>query len=447
MSDTTFVPGTVIASSWLNDVNDAIYTDLGGLGTLGSSSGATKVGTIQSGTGATLRTVQSVLRGTIYVEDFGATGDGTTDDSAAFALAFATATIGTTPSLVKTTPGKTYLVKDLVINGPTNNNNSRGEYSLTFDFTGSVLKGAASATVILRIGSDTGTTTWANGVHVLCGTMNMALMADASTQRGLEVRNAYNLKIENLSVMGEGSNKIGLYFRDRAYTGTITNVSCLRVNVVGANIASDAVTTLTFITPDISKLTLTRASSIRVEGGAVQSSSGDKIAMSEVYDLTFDSVDVEGAAGTAYAFTTGSCSYVRIRGGNITSALTPYTGEATASDFGPIRYRGEYHNLYGRPVNAFSGVGPHVLWSMTGDPTSAGATQSILIFTISGDNGVNGFSDEVKVAYNTFKVLDTWNVYGAPPARTYSISGTDFRVTLAAATANNIKVAVRVCPA
>lgn len=49
--------------------------------------GSTLVGTIQSGTGAVTRTVASKLNDVISVKDFGAVGDGVTDDGAALNLA------------------------------------------------------------------------------------------------------------------------------------------------------------------------------------------------------------------------------------------------------------------------------------------------------------------------------------------------------------------------
>ena len=69
MTSKTFVSGTVIDAAWLNDVNSATY--LGG------------ALFVQAGAGAVTRTQQEKLREGVSVKDFGAVGDGVTDDAAA----------------------------------------------------------------------------------------------------------------------------------------------------------------------------------------------------------------------------------------------------------------------------------------------------------------------------------------------------------------------------
>jgi len=78
---------------------------------LSASTGSSLVSTIQSGTGAVTRTVASKLNDVISVKDFGAVGDGVTDDTAAInlALTYANTAVGTKYKILSFEPG-TYLV-------------------------------------------------------------------------------------------------------------------------------------------------------------------------------------------------------------------------------------------------------------------------------------------------------------------------------------------------
>lgn len=80
-SGVAFTPfGTVAATNVQNAIQEVV-TDLS------ASSGSSLVGFLQSGTGAQARTVQAKLRETVSVKDFGAVGDGISDDTAAFTAA------------------------------------------------------------------------------------------------------------------------------------------------------------------------------------------------------------------------------------------------------------------------------------------------------------------------------------------------------------------------
>ena len=91
MTSTVFTSGTVITSPWLNDVNTSTYTTVpsntAAIGVLNGSTGAANVGYTPAGTGAVATTVQAKLRQTVSVKDFGATGNGSTDDTAAIQAA------------------------------------------------------------------------------------------------------------------------------------------------------------------------------------------------------------------------------------------------------------------------------------------------------------------------------------------------------------------------
>lgn len=112
MADTNFIDSqTPVVASWLNDVNDAVYSAIGNgttaptthaevlanigaapssfVSNLAASSGSSLVGNIASGTGATARTVQAKLRDVVSVKDFGAVGNGVADDTNAFKNALA----------------------------------------------------------------------------------------------------------------------------------------------------------------------------------------------------------------------------------------------------------------------------------------------------------------------------------------------------------------------
>jgi hypothetical protein len=105
------VPSGTIAATNVQSAINEIVTDLS------ASSGSSLVGFLQSGTGAFARTVQAKERDFVSVKDFGATGDGTTDDTAAFNAALTAATGGT---VFLPPPSVAYLLSSATITVPNN---------------------------------------------------------------------------------------------------------------------------------------------------------------------------------------------------------------------------------------------------------------------------------------------------------------------------------------
>lgn len=82
MADTTFVDQqTKIVAAWLNDVNKLRY------GNSDATRGAALLQYLSSAAGAAVRTALAKMGDVVSVKDFGAVGDGVTNDTAAFAAA------------------------------------------------------------------------------------------------------------------------------------------------------------------------------------------------------------------------------------------------------------------------------------------------------------------------------------------------------------------------
>ena len=98
--DTVFTQGTTITSDWLNGVNDYVNDQT-----------ASQIPYTPPFTNSVVTTVQNKLAQTVSVKDFGAVGDGVTDDTAAIQAALDSLTNGGTLNV----PEGTYVVSYLVV--------------------------------------------------------------------------------------------------------------------------------------------------------------------------------------------------------------------------------------------------------------------------------------------------------------------------------------------
>jgi hypothetical protein len=99
MTSTVFNTGTVIAAPWLNDVNNITYNKKFADGSValsaqpGTSLDSSAVSYVPAGTNAVATTVQTKLRGSVSIDDFGADPTGVSDSAAAILAAAASGAV------------------------------------------------------------------------------------------------------------------------------------------------------------------------------------------------------------------------------------------------------------------------------------------------------------------------------------------------------------------
>ena len=201
MTSKTFVDYTtpVVDAAWLNDVDRVVY----------DNDGANHVNYNPPGTGSSVRSVQSRLIETVSLKDFGATGDGTADDTAELQAFFTyladNGGVGFIP------PGSYKITASIALTSPTN---------------GFTVYGSGPESLIVQ------RTTSSQSAFALIG-LHDTTLADFKidcghsvtgfASHGISIRNADNVYIRNIHVY-EHRNTAVLAFVDTALTYKNVNI-------------------------------------------------------------------------------------------------------------------------------------------------------------------------------------------------------------------------------
>lgn len=313
-----------------------LFTTVAGfISRLLSSAGSALVGFIQSGAGAVDRTLQAKLRDTVSVKDFGAVGDGVADDTAAIALAIA--------SSAKRVffPVGTYLCDEFVINFAGNS----GRTIVGASTTDTVIKASASADEFFQV---TGNYNRFNTFENF--SIDMSLMANASTSRGIYLKQTWGNTFRNVNVINGGAAARELYLDVGTYTtvfdncdfGSTTGIVHMQgvtlsgavttVTLIGCAFGqciADQVVAITFLQPVVqgalNKFVLSNTSGFSILNGDIEGSGTYLVMGAAVGHLCSSNNELSGFSGTysSGAFVGG---YLMDQYGNTPYTLSPVAG-------------------------------------------------------------------------------------------------------------------------
>jgi hypothetical protein len=265
---------------------------------LSSSSGASLIGYLPSGTGAVATTVKAELDNQVLsVFRFMTTAQiadvqaNTTLIDVSTPCAVAEVCAGIIKSDLYYPPG-TYLRDTLRLNSATNGICIYGAG------LGTVIKPKATATYGIQIEGTSGISNM-SGFKVRDMKVDMSLMANTSGVSGIYQRNAYGGVVDNVTVTGWGSTNKSLILKDGAYTTQYSNCTFgagCKIDIIGVS-APNQVTTITFVNCDGGYITSDWATAITILGGAWQTSSaGTFLTLGTVRNFRVYATDIEGFA-------------------------------------------------------------------------------------------------------------------------------------------------------
>jgi hypothetical protein len=389
------------------------------------------------------RPIAEKLAEIVSVKDFGAVGNGTTDDTAAIQAAINTLTVGTTGGTIYFPKG-TYLVSGITITSPAGTNNTLGENGITLEGEFAVIKGTAACTKVISI-NPPNDATFVNGIRIKGLQIDMSLMGNLATNYGLYIKNSYNSSFQDIVVKGSPALSSSIYVDQRAYTLNFISVYCARVTLQGNILATDAITTVNFYGLNATQVVIDKSWAIGFYGCVIQNTTS-LFVLSNCFNITIIGGDYEGTSGLYLDMSNpgaSGISGITSINNNIASTLTYLTGYSVGSNY-QDRQRYTFGTVNGTStfVTISAIATATTIWSFIGDNFNSGngLTKTNALLLVTGQDASNSFADLICVAVQTVFVVSSNTTSGTPSTRTYTLSGINVQLALSAVTSNSIRV-------